>query len=316
MQGLVVRNTGSNYIVATDNDPSVEIPCKIKGNFRIKGIRTTNPVAVGDHVTIGTPGPDGVAFITAISPRRNYIIRRASNLSKESHIIAANVDLAMLVITVAHPTTSTTFIDRFLATATAYNIPALLVINKIDLLTEPEDNELLEAIKYLYTSIGYQVAFVSAKTGQGIDELRKIISNKIVLVSGNSGVGKSTLINDLVPGLNLKTSEISAVHDTGVHTTTFSELFRLPGDDGGAIIDTPGVRGFGTIDFDKYEVAHYFPELFEILKDCRFNNCTHTHEPGCAVLEALEENRIAQSRYASYLSILDDAQDEKYRKGY
>ncbi len=316
MQGLVIRNTGSNYIVATDGEQSAEIPCKIKGNFRIKGIRTTNPVAVGDHVTIGEPGPDGIAYITAISPRRNYIIRRASNLSKESHIIAANVDLAMLVITLAHPTTSTTFIDRFLATATAYDIPALLVINKTDLLTDPEDKELLDALAYLYRSIGYQVTFISAKTGAGIEELKKLIAGKLVLVSGNSGVGKTTLINDLIPGLNLRTAEISAVHDTGMHTTTFSELFRLPYEDGGAIIDTPGVRGFGTIDFDKYEVAHYFPELFEYSKNCRFGNCTHTHEPGCAVLEAVEDNRIAQSRYASYLSILKDADEGKYRKGY
>lgn len=313
MTGIVIRNTGSNYIVATDGDDRREVPCKIKGNFRIKGIRTTNPVAVGDHVTIGEPGPDGTAFITAIEPRRNYIIRRASNLSKESHIIAANLDLAMLVVTLAHPTTSTTFIDRFLATATAYSIPALLVINKIDLLTEPEDAELLEAVAYLYKSIGYEVATVSAQTGEGVDELRALLHNRITLVSGNSGVGKSTLINDLIPGLDLRTAQISAVHDTGMHTTTFSELFWLPG--GGAIIDTPGVRGFGTIDFDKYEVAHYFPELFEISKDCRYGNCTHTHEPGCAVRQALDDQLIAPSRYTSYLSILDDAKEDKYRKG-
>ena len=316
MKGTVIRNTGSNYIVAPDENPDNEIGCKIKGNFRIKGIRTTNPVAVGDHVTIGDPGPDGIAFITAIDPRRNYIIRRASNLSKESHIIAANVDQAMLVVTLAHPTTSTTFIDRFLATATAYNVPALIVINKIDLLDEEGDDELLEAFTYLYTSIGYKVAAVSAKTGEGIEELRQMLAGKITLVSGNSGVGKSTLIMDLIPGLDLKTAEISAIHDTGMHTTTFSELFRIPGKDGGAIIDTPGVRGFGTIDFDKYEVAHYFPDLFEVSKDCRFGNCTHTHEPGCAVLKALEEGRIAQSRYTSYLSILEDADEDKYRKGY
>ena len=316
MKGTVIRNTGSNYVVAPDDAPDQEINCKIKGNFRIKGIRTTNPVAVGDHVTVGQPGPDGIAFITAIDPRRNYIIRRASNLSKESHIIAANIDQAMLVVTLAHPSTSTTFIDRFLATATAYNVPALIVVNKIDLLDEEGDDELLEAFSYLYTSIGYKVAMVSAKTGQGIDHLRQLLAGKITLVSGNSGVGKSTLIMDLIPGLDLKTAEISAIHDTGMHTTTFSELFRLPGEDGGAIIDTPGVRGFGTIDFDKYEVAHYFPDLFKVSKDCRFGNCTHTHEPGCAVLDALEDGRIAQSRYTSYLSILEDADEDKYRKGY
>lgn len=311
MQGTVIRNTGSHYVVADDKDPGVEISCKVKGNFRIKGIRSTNPVAVGDHVTVGAPGPDGTAYITAITPRRNYIIRRASNLSKESHIIAANIDCAMLVATLAHPLTSTTFIDRFLATATAYNVHALLVINKTDLLKEPEDRELLEAVEYLYHSIGYEVMAVSARTGDGIDALRERLTGNVTLVSGNSGVGKSTLINALIPGLDLRTAEISAAHDTGMHTTTFSELFRLPG--GGAIIDTPGVRGFGTIDFDKYEVAHYFPELFEISKDCRFGNCTHTHEPGCAVLAAIEEGRIAASRYASYLSILDDAKEGKYR---
>ncbi len=313
MEGIVIRNTGAHYVVATD-DGSAEINCKIKGNFRIKGIRTTNPVAVGDHVTVGEPAPDGTAFITAISPRRNYIIRRASNLSKESHIIAANLDRALLVATLAHPTTSTNFIDRFLATASAYDVPAILVLNKVDLLTDDEDRELLDAVAYLYRSIGYEVAIVSAKTGEGLDNLRELLRDKITLVSGNSGVGKSTLINELIPGLDLRTAEISAVHDQGMHTTTFSELFRLPG--GGAIIDTPGVRGFGTIDFDKYEVAHYFPDLFAESKHCRFGNCTHTHEPGCAVLDAIEEGRIAQSRYASYLSILDDANEGKYRKGY
>lgn len=316
MTGTVIRNTGSHYVVATDDIPSREVNCKIKGNFRIKGIRTTNPVAVGDHVTISEPGPDGVSFITEIAPRRNYIIRKASNLSKESHIIAANIDCAMLVATLTHPTTSTTFIDRFLATATAYNVPSLLVINKIDLLQEDEDRELLEAVGYLYRSIGYKVMAVSAANGEGIDELREFLKGKITLLSGNSGVGKTTLINDLIPGLDLKTSEISAAHDTGMHTTTFSELFPLPGDGGGAIIDTPGVRGFGTLEFDKYEVAHYFPDLFEESKNCRFGNCTHTHEPGCAVLKAIDEGRIARSRYTSYLSILDDANEEKYRKGY
>lgn len=311
MQGIVIRNTGSHYVVAADNDPTIELNCKVKGNFRIKGIRSTNPVAVGDHVTVGSPGPDGTAYITDISPRRNYIIRRASNLSKESHIIAANLDCAMLVISLIHPVTSTTFIDRFLATATAYNVKALLVINKIDLLVDAEDRELLQAVEYLYSSIGYEVFPVSARTGEGIEALKNRLRDNVSLVSGNSGVGKSTLINTLVPGLDLRTAEISAAHDTGMHTTTFSELFRLPG--GGAIIDTPGVRGFGTIDFNKYEVAHYFPELFRISENCRFGNCTHTHEPGCAVREALEQGHIAASRYASYLSILDDAKDGKYR---
>lgn len=290
-----------------------EYDCKIKGKFRLKGIRTTNPVAVGDHVEIA-PQPDGTAYITAIEPRQNYIIRRASNLSKEAHIIAANLDQACLVVTLTHPVTSTTFIDRFLSTAEAYRVPAVIVINKTDLLTEPADIELLDGVEYLYTSIGYRVIRTSTVTGEGLDTLREALRDRISLLSGNSGVGKSTLINTLIPGLDLRTAEISDVHLTGMHTTTFSEMFQLP--EGGYIVDTPGVRGFGTIDYDKYEVAHYFPEIFRASKDCRYGNCTHTHEPGCAVLEALDNQEIAQSRYASYLSILDDLSHEKYRPGH
>ncbi|MDE6353421.1 MAG: ribosome small subunit-dependent GTPase A [Muribaculaceae bacterium] len=314
MEALVIRNTGSWY-VALDQVTGQEINCKIKGNFRLKGIRTTNPVAVGDVVDV-TVNPDGTGFITAIHPRRNYIIRRASNLSKESHILATNLDYAVLVATLAHPTTSTTFIDRFLATAEAYRVDAIVVINKIDMLTEPEDKELLEAVCYLYRSIGYKVITLSAKTGEGIEKLRDTIQGKITLFSGNSGVGKSSLINALIPGLDLKTAEISDIHDTGMHTTTFSEMFRLPGENGGWIIDTPGVRGFGTIEMTRQEVSHYFPEIFEIGHDCRYGDCTHTGEPGCAVQKALEENLIAQSRFNSYLSILDDIEPDKYRKGY
>ncbi|MDE5970935.1 MAG: ribosome small subunit-dependent GTPase A [Muribaculaceae bacterium] len=314
MEALVIRNTGSWY-VALDQVTGQEINCKIKGNFRLKGIRTTNPVAVGDVVDV-TVNPDGTGFITAIHPRRNYIIRRASNLSKESHILATNLDYAVLVATLAHPTTSTTFIDRFLATAEAYRVEAILVINKIDMLIEPEDKELLDAVCYLYRSIGYKVITLSAKTGEGIEKLRDTIQGKITLFSGNSGVGKSSLINALIPGLDLKTAEISDIHDTGMHTTTFSEMFRLPGENGGWIIDTPGVRGFGTIEMTRQEVSHYFPEIFEIGHDCRYGDCTHTGEPGCAVQKALEENLIAQSRFNSYLSILDDIEPDKYRKGY
>lgn len=310
MKGLVIKNTGSWYVVHTEDG---DINCKVKGNFRIKGIRTTNPVAVGDRVDI-TVNPDGNAFITAIELRDNYIIRKAINLSKESHIIAANIDQAFLVVTLAHPVTSTTFIDRFLATAEAYRVKTILLINKTDLLTEEEDKEYLEAVTYLYRSIGYEVMHVSGLTGEGIDKLRERISDKISLFSGNSGVGKSTIINDLLPGLGLRTAAISDIHDTGMHTTTFSGMFPVPG--GGWIIDTPGIKGFGTIDFERGEIAHFFPDIFEISHDCRYNNCTHTHEPGCAVLKALDEHRIAQSRYNSYLSILDDLNPDKYRKPY
>lgn len=311
MEGTVIKNTGSWYVVRTDANE--EIDCKIKGNFRLKGIRSTNPIAVGDHVKIA-PNSDGTAFITDILPRKNYIIRRASNLSKESHILASNLDQALLVVTLAHPTTSLTFIDRFLATAEAYRVPAILAINKIDLLTEAEDIELLDAVTYLYESIGYKVVRISAKNGEGIASLRKLLEGKTTLISGNSGVGKSTIINRLIPGLDLRTATISEVHDTGTHTTTFSEMFLLPGDNGGYIIDTPGVRGFGTIEMDEAEVSHFFPEIFKIGANCRFNNCTHTHEPHCAVIEALENNEIAQSRYNSYLSILEDTNPDKYRK--
>lgn len=310
MEGIVIRNTGSHYVVETPEGALIN--CKIKGNFRIKGIRATNPIAVGDCVTVGTQGSDGMAFITAIKPRRNYIIRKASNLSKESHILAANIDQALLVVTLLDPPTSTTFIDRFLATAEAYSIKAIIAINKIDLLTSNEDKSLLRAVSYLYRSIGYDVVELSALTGEGLDKLRHILTGKITLFSGNSGVGKTSLINEIIPGLNLKTAQISVAYGTGMHTTTFSEMFHLL--DGGSIIDTPGVRGFGTIDFGRNEVSHFFPEIFEESCHCRFGNCTHTIEPGCSVREAVNEQRIAQSRYTSYLSILDDAEESKYRE--
>lgn len=320
-EGLVVKNTGSWYDVLLDtplrpaqaapsDDGRTVIPCKVKGNFRLKGIRTTNPVAVGDRVSV-LVNPDGSAYITAISPRSNYIIRRASNLSKEASILAANLDGAMLVASLKHPETSLNFIDRFLATAEAYRVEASLVINKTDLLEDDEDRELLEAVTYLYRSIGYRVVHVSSTTGRGLDLVKEALRDKTTLVSGNSGVGKSTLINALIPGLGLKTAAISDVHDQGMHTTTFSEMFPLPF--GGWIIDTPGVRGFGTIEMAGNEVSHYFPEIFKASADCRFGDCTHTHEPGCAVLRALGESLISQSRYNSYLSILNDADEGKYR---
>lgn len=316
MEGIVIKNTGNRYEVLTPEGDAVA--CNVKGNFRLKGIRTTNPVAVGDHVSFELPAGAETGYITAIEPRRNYIIRRASNLSKESHILAANIDQVALIVTLAHPATSLTFIDRLLATAEAYGVEALLVINKTDLLTTDEDREMLEAVSYLYESIGYRVMHLCATTGEGLDALRATLAGKITLLSGNSGVGKSTIINDLLPDARQKVAEISATHLTGMHTTTFSEMFALPGAEGGYIIDTPGVKGFGTIDFDPKEVSHYFPEIFRTSEGCRYGNCTHTHEPGCEVRRQLEEHLIAQSRYASYLSILEDTQggDDKYRKPY
>lgn len=312
VSGVVIKSTGSSYLVRPDGNPDAEpLLCRVKGNFRIRGLRTTNPVAVGDHVDVSLTGSDA-HFITAIRPRSNYIIRRASNLSKESHILAANLSATLLVASLRNPTTTTTFIDRFLATAEAYNVPPTLVLNKEDT-WDADDRELADAMHYLYTSIGYPVVFTSAVTGLGIDDLRRSLAGKITLLAGNSGVGKSSLINALVPGADLRTGAISDIHHTGTHTTTFSEMIALPG--GGALIDVPGVKGFGTIDFNPDEVSHFFPEIFRIGASCRYGNCTHTGEPGCAVIEALNNQQIAPSRYASYISILEEASgSDKYRK--
>ncbi len=310
MQGLVIKNTGSWYTVKTVEGSVVE--CKIKGNFRLKGIRSTNPVAVGDHVEIEL-NSQNTAFITAIGDRKNYIIRKSQNLSKQSHIIAANVDQAFLVVTVERPQTSTTFIDRFLATAEAYSVPVVLVFNKTDLL----DDSLMRYQRMmidLYETVGYKCVAVSAETGEGMDELMEMLRDRITLLSGHSGVGKSTMINRLLPGVNLRTAEISDAHNTGMHTTTFSEMLPLPG--GGYIIDTPGIKGFGTFDMEPEELTSYFKEIFRFSKDCRFSNCTHTHEPGCAVLKAVEDHYIAASRYQSYLSMLEDKDGNKYREAY
>ena len=310
MNGLVIKNTGSWYTVRTDEGGNVE--CKIKGNFRLKGIRSTNPVAVGDRVAI-VRNAEGTAFITDIEDRRNYIIRKSSNLSKQSHIIAANVDQAFLVVTVNYPQTSTTFIDRFLASAEAYRVPVVLLFNKTDILP-PEDLEYQEMMIHLYETIGYKCLAVSALDENISATLQPLLKDKITLFSGNSGVGKSTLLNSLMPGLNLRTAEISEAHNTGMHTTTFSEMLPLPY--GGWAIDTPGIKGFGTFDMEPEEICGYFKEIFEFSKGCRFRNCTHTHEPGCAVRKAVEDHYISESRYNSYLSMLEDKDESKYRQAY
>ena len=305
MRGLVIKTTGSCYIVRMDDGTNVE--CHIKGNFRIRGIRSTIPVSVGDFVEVQTL-TDGTNWITEIDDRKNYIIRKSTNLSKESHILAANVDQVALIITVNHPVTSTTFIDRFLATCEAYRVRAILIFNKIDLLTEDELEQLAE-LRALYESIGYPTLEISAISIQPSD-LSPLFDGKTTLLSGNSGVGKSTLLNALFGKEMTRTGKISDAHDKGMHTTTFSEMYFL---EDGAIIDTPGIKGFGTIDFQKDEVSHYFREIFAAGRDCRFGNCTHTKEPGCAVQDKIITGDIAISRYESYLSILNDATEGKYR---
>lgn len=306
--GLVIKNTGSWYLVRTDDGQDIE--CKVKGNFRLKGIRSTNPVSVGDKVSI-ILNNEGTAFISEIEDRKNYIIRRSSNLSKQSHIIAANLDLCFLIVTISNPITSTIFIDRFLASAEAYRVPVNLVFNKIDTYSE-EDREYMDALISMYDYIGYPSIKISALKKEGLDTLQERIQGKITLFSGHSGVGKSTLINTLIPNTNVKTGAISNYHGKGMHTTTFSEMIELPYS--GFIIDTPGIKGFGTVDMEKEEISHYFPDIFQFSKKCRFNNCIHLNEPGCAVREAVEKHYISESRYKSYLNMMEEEIDEKYRK--
>lgn len=310
MKGIVYKSTGSWYSVKAENGTFYD--CRIKGKFRIGGIKSTNPVAVGDHVDfdIEKKGDETVGVIKHIDERENYIIRKSVNLSKQTHIIAANIDVAFLLITLNNPPTFTTFIDRFLVTAEAYHIKAVLLFNKIDTYNE---DELLE-IKFLaalYRKIGYECIGISAVTGKNIDKVKAIMKDKVTMFSGHSGVGKSTLINAIEPGLDLKTSKISEQHLQGQHTTTFAEMFDLSF--GGQIIDTPGIKGFGVVEMDKEELGDYFPEFFKLKENCKFNNCLHLEEPQCAVKEALENEEIAWSRYKSYLQILEGEEDH-FRK--
>jgi ribosome biogenesis GTPase len=297
MQGLITKSTGSWYQVRSGDET---IDCRIKGKFRIKGITTTNPLAVGDVVDFDMEPEQGTGVITNLHQRKNYIIRKAINLSKQAQIIAANLDRALLVVTLASPRTSLGFIDRFLVTAEAYDIPACLIFNKLDLFSD-EGLEILADYQSIYQNIGYPCYSVSALEGTNIDEVQELLKDKVTLFSGHSGVGKSSLINRLLPDLDLRTHMVSEWSDKGMHTTTFAEMFELP--QGGYIIDTPGIRELGIIDIEKEVLSHFFPEMRERMNQCRFNNCRHINEPGCAVLDALEEGEIAQSRYDSYLSI-------------
>ena len=298
--GTVVRSTGSWNTIRTADGNTLE--CRLRGQFRQQGLRATNPIAVGDHVLF-TVEDDGNGVIIDILDRKNYIIRKSVNLSKEVHIIAANIDQAMIIATVSQPRTSLGFIDRFLCVAEAYDIPAIVVLNKLDLQTEAEQIELNRSYKEIYTNANYPVYTVSATENTGIDELRKVLKDKVTLVFGHSGVGKSTLLNAIQPELGLRTGEISEVHSKGKHTTTFAEMFELT--EGGSVIDTPGVKEFGMVNMKEEELYHYFPEIFKAAARCKFGNCLHRNEPGCAVKEAVETGSIAESRYSNYISVLE-----------
>lgn len=305
-KGLVLKTTGSHYRVKIPNGDIVD--CTIRGKLRLKGVKTTNPVTVGDIVQVELNDKNS-GVITAVNDRKNYIIRKSTNLSRESHIIAANLDQAVLVVTIEFPETQLGFIDRYLVTAEAYSIPAVIVFNKVDILTDAGIDKLNQYIS-IYESIGYKCLIVSAQTGYNMNLFRELIKGKTSLISGNSGVGKSTLVNTVEPNLNLRTNNISSAHLTGKHTTTFSEIFGLSF--GGYIIDTPGIKGFGLIDIEKNELYHFFPEIFKLSSECKYYNCTHIHEPGCAVVEAAKNGEISPSRYLNYLSIYED-DNEKYR---
>jgi ribosome biogenesis GTPase / thiamine phosphate phosphatase len=310
-KGVVIKSTGSYFIVKDEGNQKIE--CTIKGNFRIRGFKSTSPIVVGDFVDFEiqkniSKQSNRIGVITNLYDRKNYIVRRSQNLSKQSHILAANIDQAFLIITLAFPTTTTTFIDRFLATAEAYRIPTILVFNKTDLLSNSQVGE-LDVLKSIYSKIGYNCIYTSAVLYSGIQGIKELTTNKTSLFTGHSGVGKSTLLNCIQPGLNLKTKEISEHFKTGKHSTTYSEMYEL--DLGGYIIDTPGIKAFGMSNMESWEISHYFPEFFRLSNDCQFNNCTHTHEPGCAIKEGIKNGTIAESRYISYLGLLNI--DEKYR---
>jgi ribosome biogenesis GTPase len=303
IEGVVISSTGSWYRVATANG---ELDCRIRGRLRLKGIRSTNPVVVGDRVMVEPD--DESSAIVEILPRRNYIIRRASNLSKESHIIGANIDRALLIVTLHSPSTPVEFVDRFLVTCEAYNVPVTIVLGKADTLTGEHEAE-AEEFMAIYQDAGYDLIRLSSTTGEGIAQIRELLKGHTTLIAGNSGVGKSTLVSTIDPELDIRTGEISESHHKGKHTTTFSTMYRI---EEGYIIDTPGIKGFGLIDIDSKELCRYFPEMMRLAPDCRFYNCTHTHEPGCAVQEGVKQGIVAWSRYESYLKILDE--DDKYRK--
>jgi ribosome biogenesis GTPase len=305
--GIVIKSVGSRYKVMLGTDQIIN--CSIRGKLRVREVRTTNPVAVGDHVYVEIEKEGKAGIITEVLERKNYILRKASNLSKESQIIAANIDQLLLMVTVTMPQTPSEFVDRFLATAEAYSTPSVIIINKTDLYNSDE-LDIMEHLISVYSAIGYECLRLSVSTGSGLERLREIMKDKISLIGGNSGVGKTTLINILDPSLNLKTEEISTYHKQGKHVTTFPEMHRLPF--GGFAIDTPGIRGFGVVDMERNEIYHFFPEIFRVAKGCRFHNCLHLDEPGCAVREAVDMKKIDLSRYKSYVSILND-DNSKYR---